>query len=376
MSRFSLLTVVVAAGALAGCAVAPTAPGGGAAFFSTPVEGANALFPVSARSARVAAINLSTGKPKGTRVCVREQDLRPLAPVTGPSVAASRTDYSQAPRDYGRAVNDAAFRVLLTRDPVMARAAVATLRQHADAAAWQPSGTVWSVSSAAIEGMGLVLPAWQILRQAETTSDADRAAIDGWLQQVARVADDRTAENNLGSSRAANDMLFGLMSGDGARYARGRAAFVAQLAGMRADGSFPLEVERGRGALSNQSRNIGFLVYGADVAASAGDDLWGETVDGKSIRTAIRFFLDAVADPALVDQYAQANVRPPESAAVFRPNDQLDPLGSATKAWAISFVERFPHDPLSAELQAKMTLGSRIQSDVTGGNSTCYASRI
>ena len=39
---------------------------------------------------------------------------------------------------------------------------------------------------------------------------------------------------------------------------------------MRPDGSFPLEVERGRGALSNQSRNIGFLVYAADIAASAG----------------------------------------------------------------------------------------------------------
>lgn len=50
--------------------------------------------------------------------------------------------------------------------------------------------------------------------------------------------------------------------------------------------------------------------------------------------------------------------------------------GSATKAWAISFVERFPKDPLSAELQARLKLGTRIQSDVTGGNSTCYASRI
>lgn len=375
----SLVMALTACGADRAATTADAPDAGAASFFSAPVVGGDALLPVAARSAALRRVDFSTGNMRGEPVCVRDSDLRPIAPLVAPSLAAMRQGpvaYTQAPRDYARAVNDAAFRVLLTEDDALAAAAVASLRAHADASAWLPADRSWTASSVVIEGMGPLLPAWQILRQARGTSAADRDAIDGWIARLAVLADERESENNLATYRGANDMLLGLMTGDRARHARGRAAVLAQLGAMRPDGSFPLEVERGRGALNNQSRNIGFLVYAADIAASDGDDLWNAEVDGKSIRTAIRFFLAAAEDNALVDGYAAANVRPPDDAASFRANDQVDPFNSAMRAWAISFTERFPREPLSTELRAATRLGTRVTSDVTGGNSSCYASRI
>ena len=368
--------------ALAACAAtSPQGPAeGGAAFFSAPVTGANALFPVAARSAQLGRVDFSTGGRRGDLICVRARDVRPLQPLVAPSLAAMRgagpIEFTRAPRDYSRGLNDAAFRVLLTQDAALAQQAVATLRTHADQNAWLPPNPNGTAGSVVIEGMGPMLPAWQILRQARTTTDADRAAIDPWIGRLAARADERETDNNAATYRGANNMLLGLMTGDGGRYARGRSAVVAQIGGMRPDGSFPLEVERGRGALQNQSRNIGFIVYASDIAVSKGDGLWSAEVDGRSVRTAIRFFLDAAEDNALVDRYASANIRPPDDAPVFRPNDQLDPFNGATKSWANSFVQRFPGEPLSADLRSSMKIGSRVSNDVTGGNSSCYASRL
>lgn len=367
--------------ALVACSDGTSTSGGGdAAFFSAPVTGANALFPVAARSAELSRLDFGAGGRRGDAVCVRARDVRPLAPTVAPSLAAltgpGPFEYTRAPRDYARALNDAAFRVLLTRDAAIAGEAVASLRTHADRNAWLPADPNGTAQGVVIEGMGPILPAWQILRQARTTSDADRAAIDAWIDRLAAMADERQTENNAATYRGANNMLLGLMRGDGGRYARGRSAVVAQLAAMRPDGSFPLEVERGRGALQNQSRNIGFIVYASDIAASKGDGLWSAEVGGRSVRTAIGFFLAAADDNALVDVYAAANVRPPDDAPVFRPGDQLDPFNGATKAWASSFVQRFPGEPLAGELRSAMKIPARVVNDVTGGNSSCYAGRI
>ena len=67
-------------------------------------------------------------------------------------------------------------------------------------------------------------------------------------------------------------MLLGLMTGDTGRYDRGiREGFVRQLRGMRADGSFPLETDRGVTALEKSSRNVALLVYSAQIGLSQGD---------------------------------------------------------------------------------------------------------
>ena len=122
-------------------------------------------------------------------------------------------------------------------------------------------------------------------------------------------------------------MMLGLMLGDRARYERGiQTGFLAQLAAMRPNGSFPRETERGRAALQLQSRNIALLLFSAEIAASQGQNLFGTRVDGKGVDDAIHFLLAASDDNALVDRYAQANVNPPNAYPVFAPMSQADPV--------------------------------------------------
>ena len=136
----------------------------------------------------------------------------------------------------------------------MARAArdVAALRAHADTDAWLGAEAKGSSAGSVIDGMGPMLPAWQILRQSAAASAADRQAIDGWLARLDNFAEAHGGQNSTGTFRGANSMLLGLMLGDEAMYRKGAGSgFYAQLGAMRPDGSFPMEVDRGLTALDN-----------------------------------------------------------------------------------------------------------------------------
>jgi len=235
----------------------------------------------------------------------------------------------------------------------------------------------WTNAAGVINAFPALLPAWHILRQTPAATPADKAAIEAWLTRLAAQADEHPGDTNLGTARGAADMLLGLMLGDPARYQKGvQSGFVAQLKAMRPDGSFPLETDRGTGALQNQSRNIAFLLYAAQIAESQGENLYGTKVDGKSVDDAIRFLLAAADDNALVDGYAAANRNPPKTAPDFRPNAQLDPFDTTARGWAVLYTERFPRSELSEAIRAHVKIGTRVNSDAVGGNVTCYAKRL
>ena len=208
-------------------------------------------------------------------------------------------------------------------------------------------------------------------------SIADAVTIDGWLRRLAAYAAIHPGENNIGSFRGANDMLLGLMLGDDALYQQGlRSGFVRQLGAMRADGSFPMEADRGRTALQNTSRNIALLVYAAEIAGSQGQDLWSMRINGRGLEDAVGFLLSADADPALVDQYAQANRNPNEKYPVFAPASQVSPWDNSAKGWIKLYTDHFPRSAQSQALLAKVDLPTRINQDTVGGYVTCYASRL
>ena len=185
----------------------------------------------------------------------------------------------------------------------------------------------WTNAGGVIDAMGALLPAWHILRQTTVATPADRATIEAWLVRLARQADVHPGDNNVGTARGAADMMLGLMVGDDARYPEGvQTGFIAQLAAMRPDGSFPLETDRGRAALQLQSRNIALLLFAAEIAASQGQNLYGTRVGGKGVDDAIRFLLAASDNNALVDRYAAANRNPAKAYPVFAPMNQADPV--------------------------------------------------
>ncbi|MFO1105251.1 MAG: alginate lyase family protein [Amaricoccus sp.] len=363
--------------AVGACAVGP----GAEAVFPNRalVPHPEALFDVAPRSAALGANNASNGQPRGVPFCPRPKDLVEYQPLLAASLAAMEAGpaYSKAPRDFARALNGSAYRVLLDQDMGRAAEAIAALRAHAERNAWLPKGQEWSAAGAVIEGMGPLLPAWQILRQTSAATDADRQTIDGWLRRLAAYAAIHPGENNIGSFRGANDMLLGLMLGDDALYQQGlRSGFVRQLGAMRADGSFPMEADRGRTALQNTSRNIALLVYAAEIAGSQGQDLWSMRINGRGLEDAVGFLLSADADPALVDQYAQANRNPNEKYPVFAPASQVSPWDNSAKGWIKLYTDHFPRSAQSQALLAKVDLPTRINQDTVGGYVTCYASRL
>lgn len=368
-----LLGLVVAA---AGCAVATDEP---TIFDYSAVPHPEALFDVPSRSAALRRVSAGTGDRKGERICPRATDIPDLGPLIGPSLAAVKGggDTNNAARDLARALNTSAYYILYQNDAALARADVAVLRRHADANAWIVPNPSWTNAGGTINAMGALLPAWHILRQTDAPTPEDRAAIEAWLRRLAAQGDAHPGDNNIGSARGAADMMLGLMLGDPARYAKGRQqGFMAQLGAMRADGSFPAEVDRGRGALQNQSRNIAFLVYSAEIAASQGENLYAARVNGGGIDDAIRFLLAAADDNALVDGYAATNRNPPKSAPDFSPGTQLDPFDSTTKAWAMLYTQRYPRSELSDAIRAHVAIGRRMSSDTVGGSVTCYAKRL
>lgn len=360
---------------VAGCAAAPAGP---TIFDRTAVHHPEALFDVAPRSAALRQVSAGTGERKGERICVRPSDVPDYGPLMARSFAAVKGggDTNNDARDMARALNLSAYVVLYQNDAARARADVAVLRRHADANAWIVANPSWTNAAGVINTMGALLPAWHILRQTDAPTPEDRAAIEGWLRRLAAQGDAHPGDNNTGSARAAADMMLGLMLGDDGRYRKGVAGFNAQLAAMRPDGSFPLETDRGRGALQNQSRNVAFLIYAAEIAASQGQNLYGARVDGRGIDDAIRFLLAAADDNARVDGYAAANRNPPKTAPDFAPGAQLDPFDSTARAWAMLYTQRFPRSELSADIRAHVTIGRRVSSDTVGGNVTCYAKRL
>lgn len=361
---------------VAACAAVPSGP---TIFSPAGITHPEALFDPTTRSAALRQYSAGTGDMKGTRYCVRASDVPDLAPLVGPSLAAVKAggDSNNTARDMARALNASAYYVLFQNDPEVARQAIAVMRQHADANAWIVDKPNWTNAAGVINAFPALLPAWQILRQTSVAAPADKAAIEAWLVRLAAQADEHPGDNNLGTARGASDMLLGLMLGDPARYRKGvQTGFVAQLGAMRPDGSFPLEVDRGVGALQNQSRNIAFLLFSAEIAASQGENLYGTKVDGKSVEDAIRFLFAAADDNALVDGYAAANRNPPKTNPDFAPNAQLDPFDSTARGWAVLYTERFPRSELSQEIRDHITIGRRITTDAVGGNVTCYAKRL
>lgn len=360
----------------AGCAVAPTGP---TIFDHTAVHHPEALFDVASRSAALRQVSGGTGQRKGERICLRASDVPDYGPLLPRSLVAVKGggETNNDARDMARALNSSAYYILYQNDAARARADVAVLRRHADANAWLVAEPSWTNASGVINTMGALLPAWHILRQTDAPTPEDRAAIEGWLRRLAAQADVHPGDNSTGAARGAGDMMLGLMLGDEARYRRGvQTGYMAQLAAMRADGSFPLETDRGRGALQNQNRNIAYLIYAAEIAASQGENLYGARVGGKGIDDAIRFLLAAADDNALVDRYAAANRNPPKTAPDFAPGSQIDPFDSAARAWALLYTQRFPRSELSEAIRDHITIGRRMTSDAVGGNVTCYAKRL
>jgi poly(beta-D-mannuronate) lyase len=234
-----------------------------------------------------------------------------------------------------------------------------------------------------------LIESWSLLRDDPALDKRRRARIEDWLTKVVRLRgrtpighdqDSVSARNNHAYLSASVDMAWGALQGDDARFRKGIAAYRRALGQMRDDGSLPLETERGARALWYQRHAIASLVTIAQMARVQGYDLWDEAASGgRSLHTAIRFLLDAIKDPALVEGYAAANIKPgPSDDFATQDLGFLVERGHTRHymAWAEIYLRRFPERAEARDLLATLEAadpGFRPMIDeYSGGATSCF----
>jgi poly(beta-D-mannuronate) lyase len=227
------------------------------------------------------------------------------------------------------------------------------------------------------------LVAFALVRDDPAVEPEARERIERWLARLHGIRGpgrvppppgDATARNNHYYLRASVDMAWGALTGDDAAFREGSVAYLAALRDMRPDGSLPLETRRGARALWYQRHAVASLVVIAEMAATQGLDLYGREVDGKTVHRAVRFLLDAIAEPDRLRPYVEA--------------DDLDQdlgflesrgHGRHYMAWAEIYLARFPERPESARLLELLTRAEPdfrpMVDDYSGGNTTCFFAR-
>jgi poly(beta-D-mannuronate) lyase len=223
--------------------------------------------------------------------------------------------------------------------------------------------------------------AWSLVRESPEADPERAGRIDRWLRRVARLRGELRPAGNPGEVTRRNNhrylsasagMAWGALAGDDAYFREGLTAFDMALADMRPDGSLPLETARGSRALWYQRHAIASLVTIAEMAAVQGRDLYARQDQGRSLHTAIRFLLDAIADPGLVDRYAGGEEEPDGQDLGFLVRRGH---GRHYMAWAEIYAARFPGREESRRLLRLLREADPdfrpMVDDYSGGSTTC-----
>lgn len=229
--------------------------------------------------------------------------------------------------------------------------------------------------------MGL-LPAWAALKATAAPDPAKARAIEAWLAQ--RVADSdqstgpiatRSQEIALSNKnyhrlmREAVVMAHGALTGDAVSFRRGPRALAATLREMRMDGSLPLETSRGPKALWHQRIAVSTLLMIAEMGKVQGLDLYAMEVDGKRLKRAVDFLLQAMAEPDAVAPYA------PERQDLSFVDSRID--GRHQMAWFEAWYRRVGIDPLTTgELPAALFAARPLIDELAGGPTTCFFAKL
>ena len=203
-----------------------------------------------------------------------------------------------------------------------------------------------------------MLAGYAVLRRDLDPPEPSRRVVEAWLGRLVALADPVdgpiTAANNHRYMRDVVMLAWGALNGDEARFRDGLAGAVAAIAAMRADGAWPLEVARGRRALWYQRHALASLTAAAEIAAAQGIDLWSVEIEGRSLRHAVAWLLDALEAPA------------PDQDLGF-----LDRRGNGRHymAWALAYQARFPDDAGARRLSARLAGAPRpLVDDYSGGD--------
>lgn len=127
---------------------------------------------------------------------------------------------------------------------------------------------------------------------------------------------------------------------------------------MNKNGSFPLEMARGRYAIHYQNFAIFPLVYIAEIAARQGYDLYSLNIDGKDLHLAINFLMSCIEDNDIVKRYTTSI----QDTSFTRRRKEKE------VNWMEPYNRRFKNKDIETFLNGKRPIYHRWG----GGNSTLY----
>lgn len=221
-------------------------------------------------------------------------------------------------------------------------------------------------------------------------SEAEQLEVEKWmgalLDRIERMPETRSLPklHNVTYRNALNQMLLGIVSNNDTRVNKAQWVFKAAIDGMRQDGSFPNDSQRGGSSLSYQNNATATLVTIAEVAANQGIDLYNYGVNG-SISDAVNFTIDATNTPSLIYDCARSG---PNGDELYRDDPQF-PARNPSKGWAtisraefgMYWIARFPDSQEAAKIRSlpyiKGKLSGRVSADWdfqwdVGGSASCF----
>jgi len=212
-----------------------------------------------------------------------------------------------------------------------------------------------------------VITTYAAIRQVLNPPLSERKRVEAWIKRGVDMMDKDNHDghilsdaNNSRYSRDAVNMAWGILSNDIKSYKKGINRFQEVLIDMRPNGSLPWETNRGARAVSYQNLAVSILVPMAEMATLQGDNLYGQTYQGRSIHDAVAFLIAAEKDVSLIKTYTRAK------------QDKIR-LGNHLH-WTEIYLARFPdHENTNGlhDLRRRYHFLTGRGNDFAGGNLSC-----
>lgn len=209
-----------------------------------------------------------------------------------------------------------------------------------------------------------------ILRRRGLINVSDRKALFDWMHRrvidyshISGKENQQQLAQNLVLNSAATQLAVGITTSDPSLLSPAENVYHAYIDTMRDDGSFPQEAQRGQSALKYENDAIALLILIAELDIIKGKDLYMYRGVHGDIHKAIRYWVNAMQDEALIRKYASAMVAPTDPAQpgggqalyFLRPQRDMMQMG-----WIIPYLKRFPNG-YNSEIVRKLIKNGKFE---------------
>ncbi len=157
----------------------------------------------------------------------------------------------------------------------------------------------WSLASAGVTA--------SVLKQDTALDPAQQERVAKWLRNAANQLISYEKPGELGNNhhywRALAATSIGVLSNDNELFRFGVNTFKQAVGQEDSNGAFPLEMARHENAIHYQAFALQPLIMIAEFAERQNIDLYAYTEHGRTIRNAVTFLGQAIADPTVIKQY-------------------------------------------------------------------------